>query len=126
MEEEREKRILDCGDRLLIVTRRLFPGDVPFHFVGIVDRATQNAILIHGYAFVFENGAFVRCRGQRSRVFPLDNQVILSVLPDDVDVSRVHYERGEDGQVSVTDGQQFRIDVREFGYLAVDVSAMWE
>ena len=126
MEEEREKRIVDCGDRLLIVTRRLFSGDVPLHFVGIVDRATQNAILIHGYAFVLDDGKFVRCGGQRSRVFSLDNQVILSVLPDDVDVSRVRYEYGENGQVFVTDGRQFRIDVRECGYEAGGVSIMSE
>ena len=126
MEDEREKPIIDCGDRLLVVTRRLFPRDVPLHFVGIVDRVTQNALLIHGYAFVLDEGKFVRSRGQRSRVFPIDNQVILAVLPDNVEVGRVHFQNGDDGEMYVTDGLQFKIDVREFGYQTRGVITMYE
>jgi hypothetical protein len=117
MAEQTEDRILDSGDRLLIVTRRLLPDDLQHHFVGIVDRATQNAILVHGYAFVHDaaHGEFVRRKQQRSRVFPLDNHIIIFVLPDDVEIQRVHYEKRQENQLIATDGREFRIDVTDFG-----------
>ena len=116
MTECPENRILDSGDRVLIITRRLFPGDVPRHFVGSVDRATQNAIVAHGYAFVRDaaQGDFVRRKGQRSRVFPLDNHIVIFVLPDDVEIGQVRYEHRDGKELTVTDGKQFRIDISEF------------
>jgi hypothetical protein len=115
--ETAEDRILDGGDHVFVVTRRLFPGDVQRHFVGTVDRATQNAILVHGYAFVREvaHGEFVRRKRQRSRVFPLDNHIVIFVLPDDVEIEQVRYERRQGQELVVTDGRQFRIDISEFG-----------
>lgn len=117
MDEERRNGVVDSGDRVLIVTRRLFPGDAQRHFVGIVDRATHIAILVHGYAFVRElsEGEFERRKEQRSRVFPLDNHIIIFVLPDDVEIERVRYERRQGKQLVVTDGKEFRIDISEFG-----------
>ena len=117
MPERPEDRILDSGDRVFIITRRLFPDDVQRHFVGIVDKATQNAIRIHGHAFVRDvaQGEFVRRKGQRSRVFPLDNQIVIFVLPDDIDIGVVRYEHPTGKELTVTDGKQFRIDISEFG-----------
>ncbi len=117
MTERPEDQILDSGDRVLIITRRLFPGDIQRHFVGIVDRATHSAILVHGHAFVRQvsQGDFVRRKGQRSRVFPLDNHIVIFVLSDDVNIGQIRYEHREDKELTVTDGKQFRIDISEFG-----------
>lgn len=117
MIETADDRILDRGDHVFVITRRLFPGDVQRHFVGTVDRVGQNAILAHGYAFVRQvaQGEFVRRKRQRSRVFPLDNHIVIFVLPDDVEIELVRYERREDKELAVTDGRQFRIDISEFG-----------
>lgn len=116
MTDHPEDRIFDRGDRVFIITRHLFPGDVQRHFFGIVDRSTQNAILVHGYAFVHDvaQGEFVRHKGQRSQVFPLDNHIVLFVLPDDTDIGLVRYEHRKDKELAVTDGKQFRIDISEF------------
>jgi hypothetical protein len=99
MTERSEDRILDSGDRVLIITRRLFPDDVQRHFVGMVDRATQNAILVHGYTFVRDTaqGEFVRRKSQRSRVFPLDNHIVIYVLPYDTDIKLVLIDISEFG-----------------------------
>ena len=117
MTECPDDRIIDSGDRVLIITRRLFPGDVQRHFVGIVDKATHNAILVHGHAYVRDvtQGDFVRRKGQRSRVFPFDNHIIVFVLPGDVDIGQVRYEHRDDNRLTVTDGKQFGIDISEFG-----------
>jgi len=117
MVERLEDRILDRGDRVFIVTRRLFPEDVQRHFVGIVDRAARNAILVHGHAFIRDvaRGEFVRRKGQRSRIFPLDNYIIIFVLPADSDIGQVRYEHRTGKELTVTDGKQFRIDISEFG-----------
>ena len=116
MTETSNDRILDSGDRVLIITRRLFSDDVQRHFVGLVDRVAANAVLVHGYAFVHDvgQGKLVRRKNQRSRVFCLDNYITIFVLPDDVEIQDVRYEQHEDGQLVVTDGKEFRIDLSEF------------
>lgn len=118
MSEKPERPMFDTGDKILVVTRRLFSEDVRRHFVGIVDRAGTHAVRAHGYAFIIDEtlgGEFVRHKGQRTRVFPLDNQLVIFVLPDDVEIERVKYERRESKELLVTDGKNFRIDMTEFG-----------
>ena len=117
MIERLEGVVLDEGDRVLIVTRRLFPGDIQRHFVGTVDRGSNSAVRVHGHAFIRDaaHGGFVRRKGQRTRVFPLDNTLIVFVLPDDVDIEEVKYDHPKPNQLVVTDGKHFNIDISELG-----------
>ena len=50
----------------------------------------------------------------RTRVVPLDNRVVINVLPDGISVEDVHYAHDADGNLSLTDGREFELDISEF------------
>lgn len=108
--------VLEHGEKVLIVTRRLFAGEPRRHFVGFVERYDSAAIRASGYAFVYDvqKGSFVRRRNLRTRIFPLDNQIIIILLPEETDISLVRYEAAEGSGLVVTDGKRFKMDLSEF------------
>ena len=115
-ETERQPAVLEREEKVLVITRRLFTGDARRHFVGSVERYDPGAMRVRGYAFVYnaEKGGFVKRRSQRTRVFPLDNHLIVFVLPYDTDLGVVHYEHDKELGLVATDGKQFKLELSEF------------
>ncbi len=112
--------VIDIGDKLHIVERRLFDGDVRRHFFGVVEGVDHAAIRVTGFAFIYDSGStqYVRSSERRTRVIPLGSSgFILNVAPRETDIDQVRYDEGEDGRLVVTDGGVFRLDVNEFGRL---------
>ncbi len=107
--------IVESGDKVLIVTRRLFSSDVRRHFVGTIDRVGGSNMRAHGYAFVLdvEAGQFVRRKAQRTRIFKLDNHLVIFLLPADTDASKVRYERKDGDILLVTDGAALQLNLNE-------------
>ena len=116
MAGQASEMVLEREEKVLIITRRLFSGDLRRHFVGIVERCAQGAVRVRGYAFIYDavKGGFVRRKSQRTRVFPLDNHIIVLVLPYDVDIGAVRYEAAEGAALVLTDGKHVKIDISEF------------
>ena len=50
------KGFLSKGEKVRIVFRRLFSGDVRRHFVGVVQTAFGDSVRVEGYAFVYNEG----------------------------------------------------------------------
>ncbi len=115
-EEERHPPVLEREDKVLIITRRLFSGDARRHFVGSVERYDPGAMRVRGHAFVYdsEKGDFVKRKSQRTRVLPLDNHLIVFVLPYETDLGAVRYERDHELGLVVTDGKHFKLELNEF------------
>lgn len=100
----------------MIITRRLYSGDLRRHFVGIVERFAQGLLRVHGYAFVYDmkEGGYVRRKNPRDRLFPLDNHIVVFILPDETEIGAIHYQvTGANGLV-VTDGKGFQLEISEF------------
>ncbi len=108
--------LVALGEVVHIIERRAFPGDVRRHFIGHVEAATAAAIRVRGWLFVYDAGAreFVKKPEQRTRLIPVDNHVIVNLLPATVNVDAVHYFRDAEGNLSLTDGADFELDVSEF------------
>lgn len=109
--------VLQKGERLHIMARRLFEGDVRLHFVCEVDDVTETSFRASGYLFVLDktNNRYERREDTRTRVFSLpDMGLIINVLPQEVDVAAVIYRTTGDGLV-VTDDKTFTMDINEFG-----------
>ena len=105
------------GEKVHVITRRLFEGDVRRHFVGECTKVTENAIRVEGYAFIFDSAknVYERRPEKRTRVFSLsDGDLIITVLPPDVSVDSVKYGRAKDRLV-ITDGKTVLLDINEFG-----------
>jgi hypothetical protein len=110
---------LQEGEKVHVVTRRLFETDIRRHFLGEVKSATENVIRVEGYAFIFDSRihAFAKRPELRQRIFSLiDNGNIIFVLPPTVDLEKMTYQITEENRLVVTDGS-YSLDINEFGIL---------
>jgi hypothetical protein len=105
------------GDKVHIITRRLFPEDLRRHFVGEVVGRTDDLFRLQGYAFVFNpgTGEYRRRQDLRNRIVSFsDAGHIVTKLPRDMNVDALEY-KAVDGRLVVTDSRGFSLDINEFG-----------
>lgn len=109
--------VVSPGEKLHVVTRPLFEADVRRHFVGEVLAATDVAVRLQGYVFVYEPARqqYVRRPDLRTRIVGLaDGLQIVKVLPPEVLIEQLAYRLGPDGTLLITDGRHFSMDIHEF------------
>jgi len=110
--------IIESGDKVHVVARRLFEGDLRRHFVGIVDRVVDDMARVRGYAFVYDESMqdFVRRDEERIRLIPLaDSGLIINMLPAEANLTDIRYALDDRGYRVVTDGHTFSLEITEFG-----------
>jgi hypothetical protein len=109
--------VLAVGDKLHIMTRRLFADDVHPHFVGEIVVVAGPLFRAHGYSFVFDSGtnSYVKHPADRTRLFTLsDAGHIINVIPREVDLGSLQY-RIVAGRLAISDGGAFSLEINEFG-----------
>lgn len=109
--------LLDKGEKVHVATRRGFDGDIRRHFAGTVTRVSATAIRIEGYAFVFDagTGQFNRRPEVRTRVASLvDANLIVKIIPREVDLSKLRYRLSAERRLVVTDEDSFTMDIDEY------------
>lgn len=109
--------MIDSGEVIHVIERRLFQGDLRRHFIGTVDVAKGKAIRATGYAFVYDSSMdrYERSREPRTRIFPLGSAgLIINVVPATTHVEKVRYV-DVDGHLVVSDSEDFTLSINEFG-----------
>jgi len=109
--------LLDIGDKVHVIERRLFDSDVRRHFFGVVERVDTSAVRITGHVFVYNSGSSTYVRGAqpRTRVIPLvASGFVINVAPRETNVEDVQYV-DRNGRLTVTDGGAFNLEINEFG-----------
>ena len=109
--------VLAVGDKLHIMTRRLFADDVHPHFVGEISAVAGQLFRAKGYSFVFDSGtnSYVRHPESRTRLFSLsDAGYIINVIPQEVELTSLQY-RIMSGRLAITDSRGFSLEINEFG-----------
>ncbi len=111
--------ILKPGEKIHVIHRRRFEKDIRRHFVGTVEAYEAGLIRATGYVFVVDElnqHLFTKRPDRRTKLIPLaSGDVIVNVLPEDLDTEQVRYEL--DGRkLWVTDGNGWKMDVKEFGW----------
>ena len=108
--------ILDVGEKLHIVERRLFNEDLRRHFVGEVVNCIGDMVRAKGNVWIFDNinKDFIKKPEIRERIIKLGDRNTVNVIPKDVDLNEVIYQRTTNGGLVVTDGKKFSLDVLEF------------
>jgi len=109
--------VLAVGDKLHVMTRRLFADDVHPHFVGAVSAVAGPLFRAQGYSFVFDSGtnSYVKHPEARTRLFSLsDAGHIINVIPQEVDLNSLQY-RIVAGRLAITDSRGFSLEINEFG-----------
>jgi hypothetical protein len=106
--------VLEIGEKVHIITRRMFPEDLRRHFVGVVQAVSEDHIRAEGYVFVFNAGTndFQRLSSKRVRLVSLSVGNIINIIPKDVDIDALRYQK-IDGRLVVTD-RNFALDINEF------------
>ena len=110
--------LIDIGDKVHVVERRLFESDVRRHFLGEVERIEAAAMRVRGYVFTFDSPSsqYLRSENQRTRILPLvASGFIVNVIPAATEIDDVQYVFNELGRLVVTDGGAFSLDINEFG-----------
>ncbi len=108
---------IEVGDKLHIITRRQFENDVRRHFAGEVTGISGEVQQLRGYAFVFELGhnEYKRRPELRSRLLSVaQSGLIVTKIPTEIAIESLQYHM-VDGQLVVTDGKSFTLDINEFG-----------
>ena len=109
--------VIEIGDKVHVVTRRLFEGDIRRHFVGEVAAVSGDLVELKGYTFIFQAGMneFRRLPEHRTRLLALrEAGHIVNKIPRDVEVGLLFYQVIE-RRLVVTDGQAFSLPINEFG-----------
>jgi hypothetical protein len=109
--------VLAVGDKLHIMTRRLFADDVHPHFVGEVSAVAGPLFRAEGFSFVFDSGtnSYVKHPKLRTRLFSVsDAGHIITMIPQEVDLNTLEYRRVS-GRLAITDSRGFSLEINEFG-----------
>ncbi len=110
--------VVEVGDKIHVIERRMFEHDVRRHFFGEVDAADGTTLRLTGYLFVFDSGssAYIRADAPRTRIISLTSSgLVINVAPRDTVVEDVRYVEDSHNRLAVTDGGAFRLIINEFG-----------
>jgi len=110
--------VISVGEKVHVVTRRLFEEDLRRHFAGVVEGTTDTAIRVRGYTWVYErsSGEFIRRKAMRTMVMGTsDAGLILSILPETVELDNLRYAMDSKRKRVLTDDHGFEMNVSEFG-----------
>jgi hypothetical protein len=110
--------VLERGEKIHLMVRRLFEKDLRRHFVGEVTEVNGHLARAEGYVYVLDNvtGQYNRRPTKRIRLIGLaDPGNIINVLPPGADLEHVKYIESQEGALAVTDDKTFTLEVNEFG-----------
>lgn len=117
--EERTRvldRVIEVGEKVHIITRRIFKEDVRRHFAGTVTAISGPLIRVEGYSFIFNPVTleYVFRPEFRTRVFGIgDSNEIINVIPKGSVLERMRYALSN-GRLVVTDGMAMELDINEY------------
>ena len=110
-------QMISKGEKVFVITRRLFDGDLRRHFVGEVQEAINFAMRVQGYSFVFDEGMkqFVRREEPRIRIFSLiDAGLVINILPEHACIEDMQYRWDEQNRRMLSAEKSFSLNISEF------------
>jgi hypothetical protein len=110
--------VVEKGDKLHIMSRRLFDGDLRRHFAGEVEKIIGDLALVAGFAFIFNpnTNEYVRMPELRQRIIGLASSgLIINLLPSELRLEDLVYRVNKQNRLVLTDLEGFSLDINEFG-----------
>lgn len=111
--------ILEEGYKVLVVYRRLYAGDECRFFTGVVDGYESGIVKVSGYSWMTDQftGTVIEKAELRTKVFSIaSGTLIVYQLPNDVDPKRLGFEKKPNGELWLTDGSAFKMNLTEREY----------
>lgn len=112
--------LLQSGDNLLVVHRRLFERDGSRFFVGHVEAYDAGVVRVMGYTFVRDpiSGTVSRKNDIRTKLFSLSSGALMVyVLPRELHIESVQMVT-EESSLTLTCGGKFCMDLSEWAHSA--------
>jgi len=110
--------MLSKGDKVFVITRRLFREDRIRMFVGEIQATTDMAMKVRGHVFVHDDftNELVRREDTRTRIISLVDAVNnILVIPKEIDLENVQYKLNDMNERVITDNDSFTMNLNEFG-----------
>ncbi len=111
--------IINKGEKIHIIYRRLLESESRRHFVGEVLEVSDSVVRIQGKAFILDSSKnqYIRKPETRTTIIDLaESGYIVNIIPNTVSVTNLRYELNKDKNLVVTDGLAFSLDINEFGF----------
>ena len=108
--------ILQKGDCLMVVHRRLFPNDTVRFFTCEVDEYENGLVRVTGHSWVRDTigGRTIRKDEKRTKMLSLSSgTLIVYRLPAEARIATLGFEEDGQGGTWLIDGAGFRMDLRE-------------
>ncbi len=108
--------IISVGEKLHIILRRQFEGDVRRHFLGTVEAHEGAVIRAKGYTFIYNRAKtrFIRKPEIRYGIFDLASPgYIVNFIPEEVELENLTYQTTEEGYLVFTDNVNYNLDINE-------------
>jgi hypothetical protein len=108
--------ILEPGDNLLVVHRRLYDGDQSRFFVGRVEAYEHGLAKVCGHSFARDSVDGNLCRKDeiQTKIFAIGSGTLITYfIPADVDVDQLQMETLDAG-LTLTDGKRFAMNISEW------------
>ena len=115
--------VFSIGEKLHVVTRRLYADDLRRHFVGEITKASADLCEVQGFAFVFNAtmNRYERRPTVRTRVFSLgDPLYIVNKLPPATAIEKLEYGMIDHRLmlVDTTSTAGVSLDINEFNHVS--------
>ncbi len=110
--------ILEKGDKLHVISHRVFEDDLRRHFVGEVQESSDTVARVKGYTFVFDQSKceYTKKSIPRIRIISLvDSLNIINLIPRETKLDSIVYCLDRNNRLIVTDSDAFTLDINEFG-----------
>jgi hypothetical protein len=105
--------ILNTGEYVHIIHRQFFRETPSATSWGTVESHEGSLVRVKGYLFAMDttHSLFVRREQIRTRIVSLNDAVIVNVLPSHVKIDEITYTHRPNGDVLVTDGTDWHLDI---------------
>jgi hypothetical protein len=109
--------IIEPGEKILVIIRRLFEMDLRRHFVGEIVGISESIVKVKGRAIVHNSvtNQYEIKPDIRLRILSLvDARNIINIIPREAIIEDVKYVLTDEKKLVVTDGETFTLDINEF------------
>jgi hypothetical protein len=109
--------IIEPGEKIHVIIRRLFEMDLRRHFVGEIVGISESIVKVKGRAIVHNSvtNQYEIKPDIRLRILSLvDARNIINIIPREAIIEDVKYVLTDEKKLVVTDGETFTLDINEF------------
>lgn len=110
--------VISKGEKIHVMMRRLFEGQVRRHFAGEVVETEGPVVRATGFVYIYDEmkAQYIKKAEERTTILDLsESGYIVNLLPGSVNLDDLRYETVNREYLAVVDGKGFTLDVNEFG-----------